>query len=103
MTDELNSWKFRHLTILGKIIVIKTLCLPKFTHIAAGIPNLCITKLSKIEGEWELQPGGGQEYEVLPKGREWTRHVEAGSILAVSPNVLALELLNFSRKKIIKS
>ena len=53
MHDELNSWQFRHLTIFGKITVTKTLCLPKFTHITAVIPNLCMTKLNKIEKEWE--------------------------------------------------
>ena len=38
MKDELHSWKFRHLTIFCKITVIKTMCLPKFTHIATVIP-----------------------------------------------------------------
>ena len=28
---EINSWKFRFLTIFGKITVIKNLCLPKLT------------------------------------------------------------------------
>ena len=33
-------WEFRHLTIFGRITMIKTFCLPKFTHIATVIPNL---------------------------------------------------------------
>ena len=37
---ELSSWKHRFLTVFGKITVIKTMCLPKFTHIAAGILSL---------------------------------------------------------------
>ena len=37
---ELNSWRQRFLTVFEKIIVIKTMCLPKFTHIATVIPNL---------------------------------------------------------------
>ena len=53
MRDGLNSWRFRHLTIFGKITVITTLSLPKFTNIAAVIPNLCMTNTSEIEKEWE--------------------------------------------------
>ena len=53
MRDELNSWKFRHLTVFVKLTVIKTLCVPKFTHIATVIPNLCLTKIQEIERCWE--------------------------------------------------
>ena len=31
--DQILDWRFRHLTSFGKITVIKTLFLPKFTHI----------------------------------------------------------------------
>ena len=30
---EINSWKFRFLTIFGKIIVIKTMCLSELNHV----------------------------------------------------------------------
>ena len=46
MQDVMNSWKFRHLIIFGKLTVIKTFCLPKLTHIATVIPNLSSTKIS---------------------------------------------------------
>ena len=38
--NELSSWRHRFLTVFGKIMVIKTMCLPKFTHIATVIPSL---------------------------------------------------------------
>merc|ERR1711888_384730 len=36
---ELNSWKYRYLTIFDKITVIKTLCLPKLNQIVSVVPN----------------------------------------------------------------
>ena len=42
------------LTVFGKITVIKTMCLPKFTHIAAVIPSLSLKRINKIEREFEL-------------------------------------------------
>ena len=45
MRDELNLWKFGHLTVFGKLTVIKVLCIPKFTQIATVIPNLCLHKI----------------------------------------------------------
>ena len=53
MRDELNSWRFRHPTIVGKITVIKTFCLPEVMHIASVIPRLCLTKLNEVEKEWK--------------------------------------------------
>ena len=35
----INTWKRRHLTIYGKICVIKTLLLPKLTHLFSALPN----------------------------------------------------------------
>ena len=35
----INSWKYRYLTPLSKITVIKTLILSKFTHIFMTIPT----------------------------------------------------------------
>ena len=34
----LNSWKHRDLTIKGKVIVVKSLLLPKFTHLFTSLP-----------------------------------------------------------------
>ena len=36
---EINSWKFRFLTIFGKVTVIKTMCVPKLNHIAVVVPS----------------------------------------------------------------
>ena len=51
---ELNSWPNRFLTVFGKITVIKTMCIPKFTHIATVIPNLSISQIRDIEREFEF-------------------------------------------------
>ena len=51
---ELNSWRHRFLTVVGKITVIKTMCLPKFTHIATVIPNLSLDQIKPIERDFEL-------------------------------------------------
>ena len=50
---ELNSWWHRYLTVFGKITVIKTLCIPKFTHIATVIPSLSVTQIKEIDKEFE--------------------------------------------------
>ena len=50
---ELNSWRHWYLTVFGKITVIKTLCIPKFTHIATVIPSLTITQIKDIDKEFE--------------------------------------------------
>ena len=50
---ELSSWQHRFLTVFGKITVIKTMCIPKFTHIATVIPNLSISQIKEIEREFE--------------------------------------------------
>ena len=49
MQDVMNSWKFWHLSIFGKLTVIKTLCLLKLTHIATVIPDLSTTRIREIE------------------------------------------------------
>ena len=48
---EINSWKYRFLTIYGKITVIKTLCIPKINHIVAVVPNPSIAHLKSLESE----------------------------------------------------
>jgi hypothetical protein len=35
-----KSWQHRKLTLLGKVIVIKTLALPKLIHLLTSLPNL---------------------------------------------------------------
>ena len=45
----LNSWRFRYLTIFGKITVIKTLCLPKLNHIVSVVPNPSLAHLKLLE------------------------------------------------------
>ena len=51
---ELNSWCHIFFTVFGKITVIKTLCIPKFSHIATVIPNLRIGHINEIEREFEI-------------------------------------------------
>ena len=51
---EFNSWRHRFLTVFGKKTVIKTLCIPKFTHIATVIPNLKTGQINEIEREFEI-------------------------------------------------
>ena len=48
---EINSWKYRFLTIYGKVTVIKNLCIPKINHIVAVIPNFSIAHLKILESE----------------------------------------------------
>ena len=50
--EELTSWKFRYLTVFDKITVMKTMCLPKFTHVSTVIKSLSITKINEIEKEF---------------------------------------------------
>ena len=51
---EIKSWRHRFLTVFGKLTVIKTMCIPKFTHITTEIPNLSISQIRNIEREFEL-------------------------------------------------
>ena len=39
VTAIVNSWRQRHLTIYGKICVVKCLLLPKLTHLLSALPN----------------------------------------------------------------
>ena len=48
---EINSWKFRFLTIYGKVTVIKSLCLPKLNHIAVVVPSPSCVIVEALEGE----------------------------------------------------
>ena len=45
----LNSWRYRHLTPYGKIVVIKSLALSKLSHIAMVVPDLSKTELKKLD------------------------------------------------------
>ena len=51
---ELSSWKYRYLTIFGKITVIKTLCLPKLNHIVSVVPNPSLVHLKLLESELKM-------------------------------------------------
>ena len=48
---EINSWKYRFLTIYGKVTVIKSLCIPKINHIVAVVPSFSIAHLKVLESE----------------------------------------------------
>ena len=49
--QEINSWKYRFLTIFGKVTVIKTICIPKLNHIAVVVPNPSCVHLRSLESE----------------------------------------------------
>ena len=51
---EINSWKFRFLTIFGKVTVMKTMCLPKLNHMASVVPNPSVAHLKLLESELKL-------------------------------------------------
>ena len=48
---DINSWKYRFLSIFGKITVIKTLCIPKINHVIAVVPNPSVAHLKLLESE----------------------------------------------------
>ena len=39
--------------VFGKLTVIKTMCLPKLTHIVTVVPNLCLTYVTELESEFK--------------------------------------------------
>ena len=47
---ELNSWKYRILSPIGKITVLKTLILPKFIQLFSSIPtpNYILNEINKM-------------------------------------------------------
>jgi hypothetical protein len=45
----LNCWINRTLTIYGKATIVKSLVLPKLTHLALVLPNLELTKIKRLE------------------------------------------------------
>ena len=49
ISKPLNNWKNRYLSPFGKITVIKTLALPKITHIALVTPELDYNYAKKLE------------------------------------------------------
>merc|ERR1711895_79056 len=48
---EINSWKYRFLTIYGKVTLIKSLCIPKINHIVTVVPSFSIAHLKVLESE----------------------------------------------------
>ena len=53
MHEVSNSWKFRYLTIFGKIKVIKIFIMPKLTHTATVVASLTAKQIEEIENIWE--------------------------------------------------
>ena len=43
-----KKWRYRYLTVFGKICVIKTLILPKLAHLATSLPNISRKKIEEI-------------------------------------------------------
>ena len=49
ITKLLNKWSYKFLTPYGRITIIKTLALPKITHIATALPNLDTKQINEIQ------------------------------------------------------
>ena len=47
-----NNWKNRYVSIYGKVCVVKTLMLPKLTHIATVLPTLTAKQIKEVEKIW---------------------------------------------------
>merc|ERR1712082_43164 len=47
-----NSWRNRYVSVYGKVCVVKTLMLPKPTHIATVLPTLKKKQIKEIEQIW---------------------------------------------------
>ena len=47
-----NSWRNRYVSVYGKVCVVKTLMLPKLTHIATVLPTLKKKQIKEIEQIW---------------------------------------------------
>ena len=52
MRDIANSWKFRYLTIFGKLTVIKMFLLLQLTHVATVVPTLTAKQIEEIHSVW---------------------------------------------------
>ena len=49
ITRELNNWKKRNFTPIGKIVILKTLILSKFIHLFSILPNPPNEFIQKLE------------------------------------------------------
>ena len=47
--SAMSSWKRRYITVRGKIVLIKTLLLPKLTHILVSLPNPCTEFMKRLK------------------------------------------------------
>ena len=47
-----NSWRNRYVSIYGKVCVVKTLMLPKLTHIATVLPTISSKQIKEVEKIW---------------------------------------------------
>ena len=52
MRDIARSWKFKYLTIFGKLTVIKSFMLPQLTHVATVVQSLSAKQIEEIHGIW---------------------------------------------------
>ena len=50
--DVANSWRNRYVSVYGKVCVVKTLMLPKLTHIATVLPTLPTKQIKEMEKIW---------------------------------------------------
>ena len=49
MQGAIHVWSKRYLTVYGKITIIKSLLLPKFTHLFAALRSPSVELIKKVE------------------------------------------------------
>ena len=68
--NTIARWEYRFLSPLGRACVVKTLLIPKITHIALILPSLCKKILSSLENKL---------FDFIWKGKDKVARVDAKS------------------------
>ena len=64
VTRLIKQWKLRNLTTVGRLIVIKTLIIPKLNHLILTIPKPSVEYLQQFEKEIYIFLWGGKVHKV---------------------------------------
>lgn len=65
--NTINLWRFRQLTPMGKVTVIKTLIVPQFTHIFTALPKPSMRAMKRFKRELFVFLWGGKSEKVKRK------------------------------------
>ena len=60
ITKQIHHWSKRFLTVLGRIVVVKTLLLPKLNHLVLSLPSPEGTLISEINSKFHHFIWGGK-------------------------------------------